>query len=341
MLLTRLCGQRGSTRLLPFVHILIAVVVQVILYISWSFFQNSRIVVPQYLIESSVLDAFDDEGVKVMQIISASVGLVLIAEIIFEGCIYCFSSKFDTNLRESTADSNIWPSDRFLDALKDWSIRILCTLAIIVPPIVLLKIPSGPLKILYVYGMRVFRYTAVSCAASISITDTIDRSWQQYLTSFTLNIAYCISELMYYFYSIQDQSVHVVNVLTFVKAFRVTAILLICFRILGFIAIVVKYVCKTGELRLRRISIKEWRFIMYTGFLTFLSILIVAVGAQNGYDLYRTTAKNQILYYVLFMLLAMIASLFPFAVSRYEVARAQVTFKTMEPPLPTSTPFAL
>jgi hypothetical protein len=324
MELSRICGQCGSKRLLPFVHILIALVVQIILYISWSFFQDPRTVVPQYLIESTILDAFDNDGVKVVQIISASVGFVLISEIIFEGFIHCFSSRFNTNLREPS-DSNTWLSDGFLDALKDWSIRILCTLAIVVPPIVLLNISSGPSKILYVYGMRAFRYTAVSSAASISITDTIDRTWQQYTISFSLNIAYCISELLYYFYSIKEQSAHIVNVLYFVKAFRITAIAMIIFRIFGFIAAVVKHVCKTGELRLRRISVKDWRFIMYSGFLAFLSLLIVSIGSQNSYDLYRTTAKSQILFYLLFMLLAMIASLFPFAVSRYEVMRAQVT----------------
>jgi hypothetical protein len=322
----RVCGVDEPGRLLPLVHFLIVAIVHVVIYVSIALYNTNPTPVPQHIVASSILTTFGDKTVQFLHAASSSVGSLLILDILLEVLIFVFSSKFSKARKNNSSEESKWPSDKLVENVKDWLIRLLLSIAIVIPPLMMILLPLDQHLAVYASAFRVFRYTTFVCAISISISDTIDRNWQHYLVSVSLNLIYCISELIYYFYSIQEQTPYTNGVITSVKTLRTTAIALIVFRAAVYLLLILRSYRKRGELRLRRLYSKEWKFLIYTAmFIAGAAVCLGLSGVDGGFNFYATTPLSQIQYTILFIVCAMVTSMLPQAVSRYEVARAEVS----------------
>ena len=320
-----LCKIDEPRRLLPLVHVLVTFSVQIILYVSFYFYRTGKLPIPQYLVDSSILSTFEDEGLRVAEVISASIGFVLILDTALEIVIYFVQPK---KCEKRSSGERLWPSDSFLDNLKDWSFRLLFTSAIVIPPMVLLNAPPEVSKIVYAFGLRTFQYTVIISAVLIPISDTIDRTWRQFALSISLNLTFSISDLSYFFYSCQERSSYQTLMMTVLAGFRIAVLCAIAFRAVSYYIKIFRSLCKNGELRLRRLSWAEWRFVVYTGMLIISFILLMSVGASKALTT-NTPPRDQIQVIVISTAVTVTIAMLPLARSRYEVARAQVRLGTV------------
>lgn len=320
----KLCGVDEPMRLLPFAHLLMAAAIHLIVYLSFQCRNIMNAPIPQYLMDSNMLNTYSDEKVKFVEVISASVGFMLIADTLLDMIIYFYISKA-ANSKADATHVQPWPSDVFLDNAKDWSIRILVAMSITIPPIVLLNTPLDGYFIQSAFGMKAIRNLSAVSAAMISITDCIDRTKLQFSFTFTMNIIYGLGELVYNFASLLERDASRTLILSIINPMRSVMYSLVSVRVIYHFFRIFRSLCKkNNELRLRRLSLKDWKFLLYTIFIVGSGVNL-ALSAPSNYAFYQYTTNQIISLQILYIIvMAVVASQLPLVVSRYEVATAQV-----------------
>jgi hypothetical protein len=306
-------------RLLPFANFVISMITTTIVFASWGFFCNKGWRVPQYLIDAPITKTFASTSVKNLQLVTIAIGSVNAGGLLLDILLY-FSP-----LMNGPKTDNLWPSNRFVEKLTDWSSALLYVISILIAPIVLYNVPDDEYKAVYALGFSTLKNTAITAAAAMAVSDIVDRRADEYILSIATTATFAVGEIVYFFATMSDRTPAAQNMLMGGKVMGALGMIVLYYRIFKYGYGIIRSFWKTGELRLRGLSMKEWRFVVNTQIFVVGSLLIFFLVGVENFDYWNTKESDEAVYYLSFIIGGAFLALLPVIFTRYEAALANVS----------------
>jgi hypothetical protein len=321
MLPSMSCGE--PRRLIPFAHFAIAVATTITIFVSWSFFCANGRPVPQYIADSPILSSFASRQVKILEITLIGIGAVNAGELLLDICVYFVRGKYSAGPRVPENDT-IQSWNKFLERVSEWAMRLLFVVSILLPPVVLLTVPDDEYVAVYALGFSAVKNTAITAAAAMAVSDVIDRKTDEYMLSVLTTATFAVGEIVYYFSTAYEPSESTQNTLMAGKVLVVASILVLLIRIFKYSYRTLALYWKRGEIRLRKLTMKEWRFSFYAAMFSVIALVVFFLVGLEDFEYRMTKVSDEIVYHSNYIVWGILHALLPIIVARYEASLATV-----------------